>query len=210
MKHVTAYYIDARDGRPATEAPLRHGPAKPSDSLNIDAVDRRQEPALIIGRIPSDEPLSVGMTQISEQQHTDLLADYQAWRDANAARELEKQQAQMSEQSRDEFQAALERGFQFDGGTFIATGPRRTRVTELVVAINSGKGLPQGKTSMTFRDANGGTHDFNESQIVDLGAAGSDMVDAAEDRLEQLISQIIAATSHADLDAIDTNAGWPS
>jgi hypothetical protein len=94
-KHVTAYYVDARDGRPASEAPLRHGPAKPSESLEIDAVDRRQEPALIIGRIPSDEPLEDGMALVSREEHTDLIADYQAWRDANAARELAKRRESM-------------------------------------------------------------------------------------------------------------------
>ena len=39
MKHVTAYYLDAKDGRPAAEAPLRHGPAMPSAALTVDAVD---------------------------------------------------------------------------------------------------------------------------------------------------------------------------
>ena len=94
-KHVTAYYVDARDGRPASEAPLRHGPAKPSENLEIDAVDRRQEPALIIGRIPSDEPPADGMALVSEQEHTDLITDYQAWRDANAERELAKRRENM-------------------------------------------------------------------------------------------------------------------
>lgn len=89
-KHVTAYYIDARDGRPASEAPLRHGPMKPSDNLVIDAVDRRQDPALIIGSIPADEPLAAGMTLISEAERAALVADVEAWRTANAERELAK------------------------------------------------------------------------------------------------------------------------
>jgi len=85
MKHVTACYVDARDGLPATEAPLRHGPALPSGALVIDAVDRRQAPALIIGRMPVDEPLATGMELISEERYTELLTDYNAWRDALAA-----------------------------------------------------------------------------------------------------------------------------
>jgi len=84
-KHVTAYYLDARDGRPAIEAPLRHGPALPSGTLVVDAVDRRQSPALIIGRMPADEPLAAGMELISEERHAELLADYNAWRDEIAA-----------------------------------------------------------------------------------------------------------------------------
>jgi len=95
IKHVTAYYVDAQDGRPATAAPLRHGPAKPSETLVIDAVDRRQQPAMIIGHLPADEPLATGMTLISEQEHADLLADYQAWREEVAARALAKRRAAM-------------------------------------------------------------------------------------------------------------------
>lgn len=80
MQHVTAYYLDARDGHPSTEAPLRHGPVPPSDNLSIDAVDRRQSPPLIIGRVPDDEPMAPGMTAISEAEHAELLESYRAWR----------------------------------------------------------------------------------------------------------------------------------
>ena len=94
-KHITAYYIDARDGRPANESPLRHGPARPSETMAIDAVDRRQDPPLIIGRIPVGESLSPGMTLIGEQEHADLLADYIAWQDANAQRTLDERREAM-------------------------------------------------------------------------------------------------------------------
>jgi hypothetical protein len=107
-KHVTAYYLDARDGRPASEAPLRHGPVKPSDNLEIDAVDRRQRPALIIGRIPSDETLAAGMTLISEQEHADLLADHQAWRDSLAAQELSRLRLAKHEEINAGYQAEME------------------------------------------------------------------------------------------------------
>lgn len=92
-QHVTAYYLDAHDGRPASEAPLRHGPAKPLESLQIDAVDRRQRPPLIIGRLPTGEALAPGMAIISEQEHADLLAGYQAWRDEVAERAARQQRA---------------------------------------------------------------------------------------------------------------------
>jgi AraC-like DNA-binding protein len=94
-KHITAYYLDAQDGRPANEAPLRHGPVAPSATLEIDAVDRRQDPALIIGRIPADEPLSAGMALISQEEHQALVTDVQQWRDANAERELAKRRESM-------------------------------------------------------------------------------------------------------------------
>ncbi|SOC56461.1 protein of unknown function [Chromohalobacter canadensis] len=84
-KHVTAYYLDAKDGRPATGAPLRHGPALPSPALVVDAVDRRQTPALIIGRMPADEPLAAGMELVSEERHAELLTSYNDWRDELAA-----------------------------------------------------------------------------------------------------------------------------
>jgi hypothetical protein len=105
-KHITAYYLDAQDGRPANEAPLRHGPVAPSSALEIDAIDRRQDPALIIGRIPADEPLAAGMSLISQEEHQALLDDIQQWRDANAARDLAKRREAM-EVSRFQARAVL-------------------------------------------------------------------------------------------------------
>ena len=122
---------------------------------------------------------------------------------------LAERQSTMREQAEAQYQASLERGFSFDGGTFPATGVKRSRVAELVAGINAGKGLPQGKTTLTFRDQSGTAHDLVDSGIVDLGAAGSDLVDAADDRLEQLFGEIEAATSHADLDNNDLTANWP-
>lgn len=107
-QHVTAYYLDARDGRPASEAPLRHGPAKPLESLQIDAVDRRQSPPLIIGRIPAGDALAPGMASISEQDHADLMADYQAWRDTLAAKQLDAAQDQALERINQAYQAEMD------------------------------------------------------------------------------------------------------
>lgn len=84
IKHVTAYYLDAQDGRPANEAPTRHGPVLP-DGLTVDIVDRREHPPLIIGTMPASAPLAPGMTLIDQTEHAELLDGYQAWRDALAA-----------------------------------------------------------------------------------------------------------------------------
>ena len=69
MKKVEAVYVDARDGRPATETPLRHGPAMPHEQLEVDAIDRTQRPSRIYGRLPDGEPLSAGMREISDDEH---------------------------------------------------------------------------------------------------------------------------------------------
>jgi len=115
----------------------------------------------------------------------------------------------MKEQARDQFEAALQSGFSFDGGTWAPVGERRQRVLEIVAGINAGRGLPQGKTALTFRDKSSTTHSFNETQILDFAEAASDLIDAAETRLEELNEQIAAATTHSDLDAIDVTSGWP-
>lgn len=88
-KYVTAYYLDAQDGRPANDVPPRHGPVLPSEAMTIDAVDRRQRPALIIGTLPASESLAPGMELVDQAEHQALVDDYQQWRDglADAARQ---------------------------------------------------------------------------------------------------------------------------
>ena len=80
MKYVKAYHIDAKDGRPASEYPLRHGPAWPSDALNASFVDRRQYPAVIVGSLPVEADLPSGSEQISQSDHDQLLNEYRQWR----------------------------------------------------------------------------------------------------------------------------------
>ena len=69
MTKVEAVYVDARDGRPATEAPLRHGPTMPHDKLEVDAIDRTQRPSRIYGRLPDGEPLSAGMRELGDDEY---------------------------------------------------------------------------------------------------------------------------------------------
>lgn len=101
MKHVTACYVDAADGRLATETPMRHGPKLPHEMLVVDAVDHRQSPPLIIGRMPVDEPVNNAMQLISSQRHAELLGSYEAWR-AELAEEKLAQDTERVEQSRRE------------------------------------------------------------------------------------------------------------
>lgn len=88
MKHVTACYVDAADGRLATETPMRHGPKLPHEQLVVDAVDHRQTPPLIIGRMPIDVPTNNAMQLVSAERHTELLTEYNAWRTALAEEQL--------------------------------------------------------------------------------------------------------------------------
>lgn len=108
------------------------------------------------------------------------------------------------------YQSALATGFSYDGGTFSLGSPaRRQRVLEIVGQVNAGRGLPNGKTSKVFYDESGTAHDLNATQVLDMGEAANSLIEAAEDRLQELRASVEAATSHSDLDAIDVTAGWP-
>jgi len=121
------------------------------------------------------------------------------------------------QEARKQYQAVLERGFtDANGVTWQATQDARDRVLDLTQRIQeyrAGKvssALPNGKTSVKLTDASGARHDADANQIVSIAEQGSDFKDTAEDRLEELLGQIEAATSHSDLDAIDVTSGWPS
>lgn len=80
MIYVTAHYVDAHDGIPATVAPLRNGPALPSDQLTVDAVDMREEPPLIIGSLPDGTDIPAACSVVDEATHTALMDSFTAWR----------------------------------------------------------------------------------------------------------------------------------
>lgn len=108
MKHVTACYIDAADGRPATESPLRHGPALPHAALVVDAVDRRHTPALIIGRMPIDTPINDAMQLVSTERHAELMADYQLWRDGLAMAQRQQETERTEQARRDAYRSRVD------------------------------------------------------------------------------------------------------
>jgi len=98
MKYVKAYHVDAKDGRPANEYPMRHGPAWPSDALTASIVDRREYPAVIVGTLPNEAPVPAGATEITQAEHAELVKSFNDWRDAYEQRQLELSAAQERDQ----------------------------------------------------------------------------------------------------------------
>lgn len=129
-KHVTAYYHDAKDGRPASEAPLRHGPKLPSNQLTVTAVDRRVSPALIVGTLPASESLAAGMTLIEESEHDAHVADVKAWYADNSAQELHKKRQGMVVSAFQAF-AALDNAGHLDAVETMMADPETPRVHRL-------------------------------------------------------------------------------
>ena len=110
----------------------------------------------------------------------------------------------------------LELGFDDgNGAVWPATGGPRDRILDLTQRIqefragNMASALPNGKSTVKLRDVNNQPHDADPDKIVALAEQGSDFVDQVEDRLEELIASIEAATSHSDLDNVNVMAGWP-
>jgi hypothetical protein len=94
MKYVKAYHVDAKDGRPANEYPMRHGPSWPSDALTASIVDRREYPAMIVGTLPNESPLPAGATEITQAEHAELVKSFNDWRNAFEQEQLELRAAQ--------------------------------------------------------------------------------------------------------------------
>lgn len=130
IKRVTAYYVDAKDGRPASEAPPRHGPALPGDELTVTAVDRRESPPLIVGTLPASTPLTPGMQLIEEAEYTARVNDIEQWRESNAQRELEKKREGMVVSAFQAF-AALDAAGYLDQVEAMMADPETPRVHRL-------------------------------------------------------------------------------
>ena len=116
-----------------------------------------------------------------------------------------------------QYAQTLETGFtDADGTRWQANKAARDKILDLTQRIqehragNVASALPQSKTSVKLTDATGAIQDVSETKILQLAELGSDFKDAAEDRLEQLISQIRTAQSHSDLDNINVTTGWPT
>lgn len=116
----------------------------------------------------------------------------------------------------EQFQATLERGFTDSNGiTWQATQAARDIVLDLTQRIQEYRAgtmsspLPKGKAKARLRDAAGQPQEATPDEILAIAELGSDLKEDAQDRLEELVGQIMAATSHADLNAIDVTTGWP-
>lgn len=128
---------------------------------------------------------------------------------------LATRKRQMLDELKQEYQASLSRGFNYDAGVFRADiSERRQRLQELVAQINAYRNgdasseLPNGKNSINFEDESGSVHSLSASQIVEMGEAANNLIDSSEDNLASLKDSINNATSHSDLDAIDLSSGW--
>lgn len=100
MNFVKAFYVDAKDGIPATVAPTRHGPKLPHNNLIVDAVDRRANPAFIIGRLPKVITKAKGVSVISQDEYEQLLSSYNLWREELAAQQKQREIEQCEESRR--------------------------------------------------------------------------------------------------------------
>lgn len=85
MQRVKMVYVDAQDGRPATEASLRHGFVHPVPVEQIDYIDRSANPAVIVAQVADDVTVTVpGVLEVMATE------DYSAGLDDYLAREKQR------------------------------------------------------------------------------------------------------------------------
>mgnify|MGYP006427108607 CR=1 FL=1 len=167
---------------------------------------------------PSHDPATEKSPQPKPQSEWQIKSDrvVRTW-NAPIAKTVAERQNQLSSQAQSQFNATLQQGFtDSDGVRWQAISVARDKILDLTQRIqefragNVTSALPQSKTSVKLTDATGAPQDVGETKILQLAELGSDFKDAAEDRLEQLIGQIMAAQSQGDLDVIDVTTGWPT
>lgn len=98
MKYIKGIYVDAKDGIPASRAPLRNGPELPHPNLEVTLVDRRNapEPAIILGTLPDADTINEdAMEEITQTEYDGLVNDYQTWWDETQARHLQEKREGM-------------------------------------------------------------------------------------------------------------------
>ena len=116
----------------------------------------------------------------------------------NPAKEAKKREVDAA------YVAALERGVTWNGTRWTATDAGRDTLIELhEVAKEDG-------VSVTVLDAENGAHTLSATDLDNLRSAGRAYRQGARENRLVLHGQVAAAASHADLDAIDVTAGWPS
>ena len=213
--------------RPEWRYPANH-PNHPGEIITDDSIYRA-------GGI-SPEPNTAGWFEISDENkptfdpvkekpprskpETDWVIEtdrvVRTW-NAPEPKTIDERKNQLQAQAREQYNTILENGFTDSNGvTWQAIDAARDKILDLTQRIqefregNVASALPQNKTTIKLRDAAGAPQDVDATKILQLAEQGSDFKDAAEDRLEQLIGQIQAATSHGELDAINIDTGWPS
>jgi len=110
MKYIKGHYVDSKTGIPATDRPMKNGPALPSGKINVDAVDRRPSPALVIGTLPDGEAVPDSFEEITQAEHATLIKSFNDWREQYAADQLQKARDNAKLTRADFKLALLERG----------------------------------------------------------------------------------------------------
>ena len=130
---------------------------------------------------------------------------------------IEKRRERKRREAEAQYAQTLEAGFtDADGLQWQANKAARDKILDLTQRIqefragNVASALPQSKTSVKLTDATGAIQDVDEAKILQLAELGSDFMDKAEDRLEELIAQIQSAQSQDELDSVDVTSGWPT
>lgn len=110
MKYIKGHYVDAKTGVPATEKPMKNGPALPSDSITVDVVDRRTSPSLVVGVMPDGEEVPSSFEEVTQAEHAELVKSFNDWRKQYAAEQLQTARDNAKLTRADFKLALLERG----------------------------------------------------------------------------------------------------
>ena len=169
---------------------------------------------------PSFNSVTEKPPQPKPQSEWEIKSDrvVRTW-NAPVAKTVDERKSQLSSQAQDQYNTVLRNGF--DDGTgrvWPATKDARDRILDLTQHIQEFRAgtmaneLPgsQAKTTVRLQDTLGNPVNADSNKIIELADKGSNFKEDAQDRLEQLIGQIRAALSHADLNQIDITTGWPT
>lgn len=188
MINIEAVYVDAIDGRPATEAALRHGPAIPHPSLKIDMIDRTQRPARIYGQLPNGEELAAGMREVSD-------AEYQAAVDLIHKRRSSARLKRL---------AAVRYAHETGGVTVDGKSLHSDRQSQANLASARMK-AKEGKAPSTWKLADGSFLDVSDAEhMVAIADAVFDFVNAC------FVAERDKAAAIQDGERVDLDEGWPS
>ena len=227
--HVKIYNskIIDKGPRPKWRYPSNH-PDYPGELVTNDAVYRAGgiDPALdaagwfevVDDGKPTHDPVTERPPKPKPQEQWTIETDrvIRTWY-APEPKPVSDRQTEMTRQAEQQYQEALRTGFtDADGIAWQATQAARDVVLDLTQRIQEFRAgtmsteLPKGKAKAKLKDAAGNPVEVTPTKVIALAEQGSDFKEDAQDHFEALVGQIMAATSHADLDAIDVTAGWPS
>ena len=191
MKHLTFTYVDNQTGVPGYVEPMRNGPAFP----NVPGLTYL---FALESLYPTEKPIFYGTCDDDADVRIPGVLHVVSAEDAFSAHANEVRR-----------RLANKRWMVETGGTTIAGMPvptDRDTQSKLIAARILAKEDPaytirwKLPTGFTTLDA---------ATLIAIADGVRAHVQAAFDREDVLTQAINAATTHADLDAIDINAGWP-